>query len=308
MNTEVDKLFTEQFAAWQQARDNYDALKGVKSRSFDIDGAHVKVQFNPARIVSTAAKVDTKSIGERKCFLCKANRPVVQDGIEWNGDYTVLINPFPIFNKHLTIPCNDHTPQRINNRIIDMLSLAKALSDYTLFYNGPRCGASAPDHMHFQAGNKGFMPIECDMNSWDKTVVAETDDAKLLQVDSPLYSFYLVTGDNQGSISALFNMIMKALPVNEEAGEAMLNILCNYDAKAGKWNLIVVPRVKHRPDCYFADGDAKLLISPASVDMGGVLITPVEADFNKITKEHIRNLFKEVCYDKDSLRKITSKI
>ena len=208
MNTEVEQLFTAQFAAWQQARDNYEALQGVKSRSFDIDGAHIKVQFNPARIVSTAAKVDTKSIGERKCFLCDANRPAVQEGIEWNGEYTVLINPFPIFNKHLTIPCNAHTPQRINSRITDMLSLAKALSDYTLFYNGPRCGASAPDHMHFQAGNKGFMPIENDMDSWEKTVVAETDDAKLLQVDSPLYSFYLVTGDNQGSVSALFNMIL----------------------------------------------------------------------------------------------------
>ena len=308
MNTAVDKLFKAQFADWQQARDNYEALKGVKSRLFNIDGAHIKVQFNPARIVSTSAKVDTKSIGERKCFLCEANRPSVQTGIEWNSDYTILINPFPIFNKHLTIPCNNHIPQRISNRIIDILMLAKALSDYTLFYNGPRCGASAPDHMHFQAGNKGFMTIESDLESWEKDIVAETDDAKLQQVNAPLYSFYLVTGDNPGAISALFNMIIHALPINGEAGEAMLNILCNYNIDYANWNLIVVPRVKHRPDCYFAEGDEKLLISPASVDMGGVLITPVEADFNKITEAHIRNLFKEVCYDKQALNEITTKI
>lgn len=307
-NPVIDNLFDSQLNDWQQACDNYKALAGVKVKNFDLGTAHVSVQFNPARIVSTAAKVDKKSIGERKCFLCEENRPAVQEGIDWNSEYTILINPFPIFPRHLTIPCSKHTPQRINGRIIDMLSLAKDLSDYTIFYNGPRCGASAPDHMHFQAGNKGFLHIEKDFNNWNRTLVTGSDDAALYSIDAPHYSFYLISGSNRGSIAALFNLVLQALPVNAEAGEAMLNILCNYDDSTGIWNLFVVPRIKHRPECYFAEGNDKLLISPASVDMGGVFITPVEDDFNKVTASDLKQIYAEVCYNKEQLAEITSKI
>ena len=155
----VDAFLQEQLAEWEQARNNFAALSGVKVKEVDIDGMTVKVQFNPARIVSSAAKVDAKSLKERKCFLCAANRPAVQRGIEWGGHYTILINPFPIFPRHLTIPDNNHVDQLISGRIADMVSLAGDLKGYTVFYNGPKCGASAPDHMHFQAGNSDFLTI-----------------------------------------------------------------------------------------------------------------------------------------------------
>jgi ATP adenylyltransferase/5',5'''-P-1,P-4-tetraphosphate phosphorylase II len=165
LNSEmVNRLFEEQLSSWKQARDNYEALDRVMTREVNVDGFTFKIQFNPARIVSSAAKVDAKSIKERNCFLCKENRPAVQKGIDFSFDdmdhYTVLINPFPIFKRHLTIPLEEHRDQLIRGRFNVMLELARKLTDFTIFYNGPKCGASAPDHFHFQAGIKGFMPIE----------------------------------------------------------------------------------------------------------------------------------------------------
>lgn len=162
MNQTIHNLLTGQLASWETARNNYAALSGVRVKELNVNGIPYKVQFNPARIVSSGAKVDAKSIQERKCFLCPANLPPVQKGIPFGGHYHILVNPFPIFPRHLTIPELAHTPQRIASRFTDMLELAEALTEYTIFYNGPRCGASAPDHAHFQAGNKGFMPIEKD--------------------------------------------------------------------------------------------------------------------------------------------------
>ncbi|MEG1539745.1 MAG: DUF4922 domain-containing protein, partial [Muribaculaceae bacterium] len=154
---EIATLLEDQLLVWDTAKNNYDALKGVNVKELKLGQSTVKVQFNPARITSSAAKVDTKSLKERKCFLCKANLPAVQKGIAWGDNYTILVNPFPIFPKHLTIPCNDHVDQRILSRIGDMMEIATDLDEYTLFYNGPKCGASAPDHMHFQAGNKVYL-------------------------------------------------------------------------------------------------------------------------------------------------------
>src|SRR5574344_1107500 len=177
----VDELFESQLQEWEQARNNYAALKSVKVKTLWIrkgelanlkqnPGIAVKVQFNPARIVSSGAKVDAKSITERKCFLCAANRPEVQKGINFHGvatDYSVLVNPFPIFPRHLTIPCTTHSRQEMDStRLDDMMSLAKILKNYVLFYNGPKCGASAPDHFHFQAGSKGFLPLEAKLKNF----------------------------------------------------------------------------------------------------------------------------------------------
>ena len=175
----VQEFLERQIRDWDTAKNNYEALKHVKVKEFELNGSTVKVQFNPARIVSSAAKVDAKSLKERKCFLCEANRPAVQEGLPWE-DYTILVNPFPIFPKHLTIPANEHTPQLIAGRISDMMKIARVLESYVVFYNGPKCGASAPDHMHFQAGNKGFMPVEADMKKADCHVVKQTDRSRLM--------------------------------------------------------------------------------------------------------------------------------
>lgn len=179
MGINISEFFDRQLQVWDTARNNFEALKNVKVKEFNVDGATIKVQFNPGRIVSSAAKVDAKSLKERKCFLCAANRPAVQEGIAWGNDYTILINPFPIFPRHLTIPCNEHVDQLISGRIADMMSLSRDLEGFTLFYNGPKCGASAPDHMHFQAGNRGFMPMEDQVASAERDIIVSGGSVEL---------------------------------------------------------------------------------------------------------------------------------
>ena len=271
MKDRVNQLFQEQLIEWELAGNNYKALEQVKVKTLDVDGHRYKVQFNPARITSSAAKVDPQSIQERKCFLCSANLPGVQRGIPFKEKYTILINPFPIFPRHLTIPALEHTPQLIASRLGDMLDLAQQLDNYIVFYNGPKCGASAPDHFHFQAGNKGFLPIENNIN-WHNTIRIESG--------------------NKQKILQRFQQIYDSLPLRPDDFEPMMNILTWYETT--KWLVYIFPRKKHRPSCYSAEGDANLLISPASVDLGGVFITPLEKDFEKITAKDIAQILDEV--------------
>ncbi|MDR0540655.1 MAG: DUF4922 domain-containing protein [Dysgonamonadaceae bacterium] len=271
MNETVKQLFEEQLNDWELAKNNYKALEQVKVKTLDVDGHEYKVQFNPARITSSAAKVDPKSIQERKCFLCAANRPAEQTSVPFKGRYEILVNPFPIFPRHLTVPDLEHTPQLIASRFDDMLDLAQQLDDYVVFYNGPKCGASAPDHFHFQAGNKGFLPIENERN-WKNAVRIESE--------------------NKQEMLDRFQQTYDALPLQADDIEPMLNILTWYES--GKWITYLFPRKKHRPACYSVEGDANLLISPASVDMGGVFITPLEKDFEKITSADIAGILNEV--------------
>lgn len=301
----VSTFLNQQLEEWDTARNNFAALANVKVKTFMIGTTHFKVQFNPGRITSSAAKVDAKSLKERKCFLCAANRPAVQRGLEW-GDYTVLINPFPIFPRHLTIPDNNHVDQRIDGRIADMMQLARALEGYTLFYNGPKCGASAPDHMHFQAGNSGFMPVEYDVVTAEKTQVATEGSAKMSLVNGLSHSCFLIEADTVVDGAALFKRLYDCLDIPEGEAEPMLNVLCRFVGNG--WHVLVFPRKKHRPDCYFKEGDENILISPASVDMGGVFITPLEKDFEKITADDIAQILSECCLAADEAQQIAKKL
>ena len=292
MNQTIHNLLTEQLASWETARNNYAALSGVQVKELNVNGTLYKVQFNPARIVSSGAKVDAKSIKERKCFLCPANLPAVQKGIPFEGHYNILVNPFPIFPRHLTVPETAHVAQRIAPRFGDMLDLARQLTDYTIFYNGPKCGASAPDHAHFQAGNKGFMPIEQDWRRQVAGKVADYGQATLWWLnDAPRTTLVIESADRKTAIK-LFDTVYHSLDIQPGEDEPMMNVLVMYEDN--KWIVFVFPRAKHRPACYTAEGDANLLSSPASVDLGGVFITPVEKDFIKITAEDIAQILGEV--------------
>lgn len=300
MNETIKKLLADQLATWETARANYAALAGVRVKELDIDGTPYKVQFNPARIVSSAARVDAKSISERKCFLCPGNLPPEQKGIPFGGHYRILVNPFPIFPRHLTIPDTEHVPQRIASRFPDMLDLARLLTDYTVFYNGPHCGASAPDHAHFQAGNKGFLPIE---KTWRTQVAGKVTgygQAILWLLDDAPRTTLVIESAEKENAEKLFSLLYRSLPVKPGEEEPMMNVLARYEA--GRWTVFVFPRRKHRPDCYNAEGEANLLISPASVDLGGVFITPVEKDFRKITAEDVKRILGEVCLSADEFR------
>lgn len=306
MNQTINNLFTEQLASWETARNNYAALSGVQVKELNVHGIPYKVQFNPARIVSSGAKVDAKSIRERKCFLCPAHLPAEQEGILFEGHYNLLVNPFPIFPRHLTIPELEHVPQRIAPRFADMLELARQLTEYTIFYNGPRCGASAPDHAHFQAGSRGFMPIETD---WRKQVagkVADYGQATLWYLDDAPRTTLVIEAADKNDAMVLFGIIYRVLDVPAGESEPMMNVLALYEGD--RWIVFIFPRAKHRPACYTAEGDANLLSSPASVDLGGVFITPVEKDFRKITAEDVAQILSEVCLSADDFDRLRQEI
>jgi len=163
VNTMNDKLFAlceHQKASWELASKNYKLLSSVESKRYYFGSYKIETQHNPKRIKSSAAKTDKESIEKRKCFLCRENLPEEQKGILLHNEYLILCNPYPIFDYHFTISKLVHTPQLIKSNLIDMLAISKVLSDFTVFYNGPDCGASAPDHFHFQACTKGAMPVE----------------------------------------------------------------------------------------------------------------------------------------------------
>ena len=306
MNQTINNLLLEQLTTWETARNNYAALSSVQVKELNVNGIPYKVQFNPARIVSSGAKVDAKSIQERKCFLCPANLPSAQKGIPFGGHYNILVNPFPIFPRHLTIPEMEHVDQRIAIRFGDMLDLAQALSEYTLFYNGPRCGASAPDHAHFQAGNRGFMPIEKDWQTQVAGKVADYGKATLFYLnDAPRTTLVIESAEKETAIE-LFNIIYRSLPVKPGEEEPMMNVLAMYEE--GRWIVFIFPRALHRPACYTAQGEANLLSSPASVDLGGVFITPVEKDFVKITAEDVAQILSEVCLSEADFHQLRQRI
>ena len=299
---QVNELFEQQLSVWEMARNNFEGLKTVQIREFDFDGFGVKVQFNPARMVSSGAKVDAKTIAQRKCFLCAANRPEVQRGIEWR-DYDILINPFPIFPRHLTIPRREHVDQRLVPYISDMFDLARELPDFVVFYNGPKCGASAPDHMHFQAGNADFLPLvgdyfnlkadgKCTMHNAQFTI----DGVDVYTIDDYLRVVYCIESCDRDALSQVFMKLYNSW-VKEEGVEPMMNVVCLY--REGKWYLFVIPRGAFRPWQYTAEGDKQLLVSPATVEVSGLFITPVKEHFERITKEDVVDILTQCTINKE---------
>jgi hypothetical protein len=271
-------------------------------------GYEISVQFNPGRIISSAAKVDTKSIEARPCFLCGNNRPPEQRGIPFGDSYIILINPFPIFRRHLTVVSLDHTPQRIEGNLGTMLELARALPEYVVFYNGPQCGASAPDHLHFQAGNRGFLPIERDIDNLDLSIrVAQSGGTELNLWKGYGRGIMTLKGRSPEALADIIKRFNDRFALRQpDRPEPMLNILAYHTD--GQWTVHVIPRKVHRPACYFAEGAERILLSPASVDLGGVFITPREEDFRKITAEDIQTILGEVCLDEEELANLTKEI
>jgi len=330
LNSKITELLNEQVSNWELARTNFAGLKTVRTKSFDFGDFEVKVQFNPARIISSGAKVDPKTIAERKCFLCTENRPAEQTSVD-AGDYLVLVNPFPIFPEHFTIPRKEHVDQQIKPYFADMLVLAEALDDYLIFYNGPRCGASAPDHMHFQAGTKDFLPLVNDYKRLKDThaqLLVESENFQLFNFNNYLRTVYCIESTDVESAKDAFEKLYKYFtspptPLLEERGEItsdskaskksiastallslgrgaggevepMLNIVCTFED--GKWFTFVLPRKSFRPWQYTAEGEQQLLVSPATVEMCGIFITPIEAHFEKITKEDVESILEQASW------------
>ncbi|MFW6246542.1 MAG: DUF4922 domain-containing protein, partial [Tangfeifania sp.] len=307
-NEQAKALVAQQKATWEMADKNYHGLSRIQTRTFNFDFFKIQVQFNPERIRSSAAKTDAKSIAERPCFLCLKNLLPEQKGIPFKDDYLILTNPFPIFPLHLTIPHLEHTPQRIHDFFGDMLDLSRELSDFTVFYNGPQTGASAPDHFHFQAGNNGLLPIEKEyttlLNNYAE-ILLHNNDLTVFSVTNYLRRFIAVQSANSAVIQNIFHRIFELLPA-ETGKEPLLNILCTY--KNGAWQVIIFPREKQRPSHFYREGEERIVVGPASVELGGVLILPRFDDFEKINQKTIEEIYDEVTIGKEVFLQIQQRI
>ena len=279
---------------WPEAARRYRDLQNIETKEIDLDGMPVRVQFNPARAVSTLARTDAAAIKARSCFLCRDNRPAQQEALPFEGcdgrRYEVLVNPFPIFPEHYTVPAVEHTPQRITGRFPDMLRLAEAFPDMVVFYNGPESGASAPDHFHFQMGCRGFLPVETHFDRLRPVTVMRPGRASIAVTSGYIPGLPMITAPDRASATAAFLRVLRSLPVSPATGEPQLNILCWKDTL---FRTLVIPRKAHRPSCYFAPEDRAVRISPASVDLGGVFIVPVEEDFRRVNAQVLRTVIDE---------------
>ena len=308
----IHKFVRDQLSRWPLACDNFRALKNVRVREIEVGGLTVKLQFNPARIVSSAAKLSKEEIAKRKCFLCRENRPDIQSFMKFEGrkgkKYHILINPYPIFPDHLVIAMNKHVEQSIGHRYVDMLDLARKYQDFTFFYNGPKSGASAPDHHHFQGAPQGLMPLENDVDALISNqgealkYVSSVQDADLYHYDRFTTGVFVLRAKTSKSAAKMFYRLLDCADVLEGESEPRINLFTYYHD--GEFRSIIVFRRSHRSHHYFSDGPDHLTMSPGCADMGGVFIVPVEEEYDKITPELLGEMLQEVSVPKEEQDRI----
>lgn len=296
----VNRLIARQMRDWDMASANYEALASAVTRSLHLREAAITLQFNPARRISSAAAIDKQSLARRQCFLCSEHQPAKQKAVLWGDHYKIQVNPYPIFKRHLTIADLRHQPQRLSGRVGDMLSLARALPEFVVFYNGPQCGASAPDHAHFQAGGKGEMPLPDEVAHATTHLLADGDEGFIGYVDSLGRSLFTIETSTQRAAERYALRLLDLLPVPEGAEEPMVNALCWWNTTSRLWHLVIFPRRKHRPACY-GEGEGHLLLSPGAVDMGGLWAVPERKDYDALTPEAIQALYDEISMSRQDL-------
>lgn len=289
---EIAGFIERQLETWPLAEKNYTALGTTERRPFKIGDLEGALQFNPARIVSTGAKVSNGKVESRPCFLCAANRPAEQTGIEILPGWDMLVNPYPIFPVHLTIVSRTHQPQeRVPEAIVE---IAERLPGMAVFFNGAKAGASAPDHLHLQAVLKEELPLLRLAEEYHKPDMPGLMSSENFNLELP---FFFLSG-----LISPENTEMKILQTGLRAGGSddgenlndpgLVNTFFWTD-EGGNLRFIVIPRRRHRPECYYADGEAQRLVSPGSIDMAGILILPREEDFKRMTEEEIKEIYQQ---------------
>lgn len=290
VDTSLQRFFNRQLEIWKDVSKRYRDLHNVQTKQI----GDIKVQFNSARMVSTGAKIDSKTLEKRPCFLCDANRPKQQMVKFLDDKFSLLVNPFPILPSHFTIPAKRHQPQSIKKNYGEIYKILSRFDDIIVFYNGPKCGASAPDHMHFQAGTSGIIPLQTEWQRLSRNmdqVVSLNDDEGIYVLTDFVVPAIVIKSRNYESDNKLFRSVYNAMPLNDGDLEPMMNIIC---WTSGDDHItVVIPRKKHRPDCYSAEGYGQMLVSPGALDMAGLLITPREEDFVKIDEHKAADILKE---------------
>lgn len=307
--SQVEELINAQMHEWALVSKNYADLNKIVLKKLQFNGFQFLVQFNPARIISSSAKIDKLSIEKRPCFLCDGNRPVEQGSLDFKDNFRILVNPYPIFRQHLTIIHKNHVPQLIKPYFINMLELAKELQTFTIFYNGPKCGASAPDHFHFQAGTKGYMPLEHQISDIKKQfgTLKDITNCNVWKIDDGIRKFFHLESDNEYAIQDVFFKIYEMLSsfssFDDEPG---LNVICSFAQDL--WKVDIFPRSKHRPSQYSEHGGKNIIFSPGSVDLGGLMIIPLEKDFVKIDEKITLNMMWQIGADEGLFNQISLNI
>ena len=305
-DSSISRFFNRQLEVWTDARHRFRDLKHVETRQFSDQ---LKLQWNPARIVSTGAKIDKKTLGERPCFLCDKNRPKEQMSKQIDEKFHLLVNPFPILPVHFTIPACKHQPQLIYKNYGEMHRFISLHSDLMVFYNGPKCGASAPDHLHFQAGTNGILPLQTNWQRLSRNltdIISLNDEEKISVVRDFIVPAFVIISKSAESDEALFRRLYKAMPQRGDETEPMMNIISW--RKGEEFISVVIPREKHRPEAYFAEGDAQFVVSPGALDMSGLIITPREEDFRKLTEEKALSLLQECGVSEEKMNAIIAKL
>lgn len=329
VTAEEAELFHEtELKRWQEAATRYEELEQVETRQLTEGEATLTLQWNPARIVSTGAKIDAQTLNERPCFLCDHNRPKVQRALPTEKYYQLLVNPYPILPKHFTIPTRRHLPQAIFDHFGMMCRLAWDIPSHIIFYNGPVCGASCPDHCHLQAGLRGVLPIERDWKEYEGSVQklypltgaqeAELDESGhdkrsgLYLLKSWACPVFAIRSLSYHMDRQLCERLYHALPIVQDEWEPRMNVVCWKQPGTGgrpdELITLVFPRKKHRPDCYYAEGEERILVSPGALDMGGLIITPRKEDFQKLTPERAGNILREVTMTEEELQPVIEHI
>ena len=300
----LQRFFDRQLEIWPDARQRYRQLTSVQTRELNNADSTVVLQWNPARIVSTGAKIDSRSLSERPCFLCAQNRPKEQLKRTIDGKWELLINPFPILPMHFTLPTLKHQPQAIKDMYGEIYRLLADYPELMVFYNGPKCGASAPDHAHLQAGVPAVLPL---MDSWQRlshgltpvVSLSDVDDISVIN-DYPCPAL-LIRSHSREAGERLFRRLYAALPCRTGESEPMMNIVAW--RKDEEYLSVVFPREKHRPDCY-----GSIMVSPGAIDMAGLIITPRQEDFEQLTADQVIDILQEVALQKDAFANVIEKL
>ena len=314
-SSRIHKFVRDQISRWPLACENFRALKNVEIREVDAGGLKVRLQFNPARMISSAAKLSKADIAARRCFLCRDNRPQEQIMLKFEGrkgkKYHILVNPYPIFPEHLVIASDRHTDQTIWKRYVDMLDMARKYTDFTFFYNGPKSGASAPDHHHFQASPKSLMPLENDVDAMISEnagldYLASLQDARLYHYPKFTKGVFVIRADTSKSAAKLFYRLLDCAGTPDGESEPMFNLFTYY--RDGEFRSIVVFRSRHRSHHYFSEGPDHLTMSPGCADMGGMFIVPVPDDFKKLDENLLNEMIREVSITEEEQDRIIDRL
>lgn len=301
---ELNKFIKDQLSVWPLASSNFRALKTAPSREVDVFGLKCRIQYNPRRVISSTADTSPAAIASRKCFLCADNRPKEQFHLGFEGrkgrNYHIQINPYPIFRGHLVIVRDEHIPQEIWHHFPDMLDFAARYKDYLVFYNGPSSGASAPDHLHFQAIPKHNLPLEEVVDEFldhPGEPLATVKDASLYKFDGYARGVFALKATTSKSLAKLFYRLLDCTDRGKGEEEPMFNLYAY--VKNGEYRTIVVMRSAKRSHHFYSEGADHLTISPGAADIAGLFVAPFREDYDKADTALLEELLSEVCISED---------